>query len=91
MFNTELKDVEIWEKESFELVCETSKPKVPVKWTRNGDAITETKNIKITVDKQVQKLTVKDATKGMTGDYSCTIVSSRNVTSCKVLVKGEST
>ena len=87
-FTKELETVEVMEGEDTQLICETSKPNVPVKWYKNGDELISGLHFKINGQGNQCILSVIEAKVKDTQTYTCKIVSSDNVTAGKLIVKG---
>ncbi len=87
-FTKELEDVTVPENETIKLICETSKPNVPVKWYKNGEEIVSGLHYKINGTGTQCILTVLDATEKDTNTYTCKIVSSEETTKGKLTVEG---
>ena len=88
-FVKELTDVEIDEESTLTLTCETSKPKVDVKWFRDDKEIKVTdKRAKFSKKDAVHTLTIEKVTKDDQAKYSCQIVKNKVKTEGKVTTKG---
>ena len=71
------------------LTCETSKPKVDVKWFRDDKEIKVTdKRAKFSKKDAVHTLTIEKVTKDDQAKYSCQIVKNKVKTEGKVTTKG---
>ena len=88
-FVKELTDAEIDEESTLTLTCETSKPKVDVKWFRDDKEIKVTdKRAKFSKKDAVHTLTIEKVTKDDQAKYSCQIVKNKVKTEGKVTTKG---
>jgi len=87
-FTVPLQDKEVMEKSTVTLTCETAKPKVGVKWHKNGQEVMVGKKYKPSQDGATNTLEINNALRKDTAEYSCTIVSSLNKTTGKLIVKG---
>ena len=76
------------ERDELEIVCETSKPDVPVKWYKRGFEIVPGVRFKISQQGTKCILFIKSAILEDTAEYECKIVKSGNSTSGTLTVKG---
>ena len=91
VFTKELTDVECFEKDTVELVCETSKPNAEVKWFKNGDEIVSGFRYKINGEGCERRLTMLNCVLTDMLTYTCKIVRSEVATKGKLIVKGTPT
>ncbi|XP_046554801.1 titin-like [Haliotis rubra] len=82
-----LKDLEIMEGTSLTLTCEVNKPNIPSKWMRNGEEITPSERIEMTVDDTRHTLTIPKSEVDDEAVYKCVIKDRK--TSARVTVKEE--
>jgi len=85
-FTTKLQDYTAVEKDEVVLICEVSKSSAQVKWFKDGNEITPSKNVIIKADGKKRILTVKRAEKGNIGDYACDCGSDK--TTAKLNIEG---
>lgn len=69
------------------LQCEISKADAPVKWMKDGQEITPSKNVVIKVDGKKRILILKKALKKDIGQYTCDCVTDQ--TSAKLNIEGK--
>lgn len=85
-FTSKLQNYTAVEKDEVKLVCELSKAIAEVKWFKDSQEITPSKNIAISTDGKKRILTVRKAEKTNTGEYSCDCGSDK--TSARLNIEG---
>ncbi|KAJ8416941.1 hypothetical protein AAFF_G00328190 [Aldrovandia affinis] len=70
-FTTKLQDYTAVEKDEVVLVCELSKSAAEVKWFKDGQEITPSKNVLMKSEGKKRMLIVKKAEKANIGEYTC--------------------
>lgn len=70
-FKTPLMDVTANEKDLVKMECEVNRPKLPVRWFKDGKEITPNKRIEIVSDGLSQQLVIDDVTLDDMGTYVC--------------------
>lgn len=85
-FTSKLQNYTAVEKDEVKLVCELSKAIAEVKWFKDSQEITPSKNIAISTDGKKRILTVRKAEKTNIGEYSCDCGSDK--TSARLNIEG---
>lgn len=87
-FTGKLQDYTAVEKDEVILQCEISKANAPVKWFKDGQEITPSKNVIIKADGKKRMLILKKALKKDIGQYTCDCGTDQ--TSAKLNIEGKS-
>lgn len=83
-FTTKLQNYTAVEKDEVKLVCELSKAAADVKWFKDGQEITPSKNIAISTDGKKRILMVRKAEKANIGEYTCDCGSDKTTANLKI-------
>ena len=87
-FSKPLEDQEVTEMSRVELVCETSKPNIEVKWYKNSVEILKGKRYDYSISQNKCVLVISEAKMDDIAEFSCKMVKSEVDTMAKLLVKG---
>ena len=85
-FTMQLKPQSVTEKQSVTLECQVSKPKKKVTWYKAGKEIKPGKDVEITVEGTVHRLTIKSAKKEDAVEFTAKLPTDK--TSAKLTVEG---
>ncbi len=67
----DLLNVKVVPGEDAELSCEITKPDVTIRWLKNGHSIRQSPKYEMSVEKNLARLVIRNATIRDSGDYCC--------------------
>lgn len=85
---TPLQDATVMENQSSVMICELSKPGIDVQWTRAGEPVKPSENVKITAAGVLHTLSIEKTTLEDEAEYSLSV--GELTTRAELLVDGES-
>lgn len=83
-----LQEVTVTENEPSVLICELNKPDIQVQWTKEGETIVPTENVKVTCAGMIHTLTIEKTTLDDEAEYALAV--GELTTKAEILVDGES-